>query len=165
MQLSPVFLHLFTNRVERILHVKGNFTGPILEMTVVMDHSVGKEQMEVVLPSLLGALKKHSEVFRNVRMNIMDWNSDEKKENRVLPMMLAMGTGFYENYEQIAGTKRVELLYENLKLFHARSKLIIFVTDNNWCVADEKAKEEALKPFLTKKLLPIIIRNDEVELG
>ncbi len=165
MNLSPVFIHQFHNRIERVLHRKGNFTGPVLEMTVIVDHSVSAGVVQEGVPALLRCLKQHSEVFRNVRLNITDWLEDTRIENRVVPMMTVLVSGFFESYEQICNEKKTEALYQYLKLYHARSKLILLVTDGRHRPEDEKAAEEALKPFLGKKLVSVLVREDGMELG
>ena len=38
----------FKNTIERILHVKGNYGGGILEMAIVLDHGVKKEVVQEV---------------------------------------------------------------------------------------------------------------------
>lgn len=48
MNLSPVFLMQFKNSIERILHVKGNYSGGILEMAVVIDENLEREQLQVI---------------------------------------------------------------------------------------------------------------------
>ncbi len=165
MNLSPVFIQRFHNRIERVLHIKGNFTGPVLEMTVIVDHSLPAGSVQEGVPALLRCLKQHSEVFRNVRLNITDWSGDGKIQNSVVPMMTALVSGFFEAYEQICCEKKTEVLYQYLKLYHARSKLILLVTDGCHHTEDEKAAQEALKPFLGKKLVQILVRENGMELG
>lgn len=90
---------------------------------------------------------------------------DTRIENRVVPMMTVLVSGFFESYEQICNEKKTEALYQYLKLYHARSKLILLVTDGRHRPEDEKAAEEALKPFLGKKLVSVLVREDGMELG
>lgn len=165
MNLSPVFLHQFRDQVQRVLHVRGNFTDPVLEMTLVTDHSVDRAQMAEAVPALLRALKQQGDVFRNVRFNLADWLEDDRMENRVIPMMTVMVNGFFDTYRQLPGEKRIECLYQYLKFYHARSKLILLVTDGKYCLKEEEAAREACKPFLGKKLIRIMISEDGMELG
>ena len=165
MEMSPVFLHQFHNRIERVLHIKGNFTGPILEMALVMDHHVSAEQMKQNVSAILRCLKQQSEVFRNVRFNVVDWCDDARISTRVCPMLSAVTDSFYQDYEQIGETKRIELLYEYLKFYHARSKIVLIVTDGQYTIEDEKSGEMALKPFLGRKLIQIIVTEKGMELG
>ena len=163
MNLSPVFLMQFKNTVERILHVPGNYKGGILEMAVVLDHNVPRETAQELVPQLFRSLKMHSEVFRNVRLNMVQWESDEKIVNQVTPMSMAGLASYYENYECRQERKDLMKLVQHLKLFQARAKLIILVTDG----ANEEGSAESLKaamqPFLDKKLMRIVV-GEELEL-
>ena len=98
MNFSPVFLMKFKNTIERILHVKGNYSGGILEMAVVIDHNLPKESVQEIVPQLLRTLKMHSEVFRNVRLNMVEWHSNEQITAQVSPMTMAGMFGYYEGY-------------------------------------------------------------------
>lgn len=164
MELSPVFLKQFKNTADRILHVPGNFTGPVLEMAVVIDKSLMKEQLQAYLPVLLKTLKMHSEVFKNVRLNLVRWYADDRIETEILPMSKVMIDKFYEDYESQAQTKTLEGLADYLKMYQARSKLIILLTDGSFQMADGKLLAQALQPFLSKKLMQVVIHQDKMEL-
>lgn len=157
MDLSPVFLMKFKNTVERILHVPGNYKGGILEMTVVFDHNVSRETVQNVVPQLLRCLKMHSEVFRNVRLNLVQWEADEIISNQVTPMSMAGMASCYEGYECRKQSKDVKKLMQYLKVFQARAKLILLITDGE----NEEGSIESLKiamlPFLDKKLMQIVV--------
>lgn len=165
MELSPVFLHIFHNKIERVLHIKGNFTGPVLEMALVMDYRIPAKQMQESVGALLRCLKQQSEVFRNVRFNVIDWRSDSEITTKVCPMLSAVTEGFYQDYEQIEEAKRIEKLYQYLKFYHARSKLVLLITDGQYRIENEAEKEAALKPFLGRKLIEIKITEKGIELG
>lgn len=157
MKLSPLTLMTFKNTVERILHVPGNYTGGILEMTVVIDGSLGRDVVSNYVPELLGSLKRQSEVFRNVRLNVVDWKSDERITTEVRPMSMVMCQSFFSEYEACAGEKHLEKLVAYLKLYHARAKLIILVTDGRYLVEREEEVELAMRPFLDKKLMQVVL--------
>lgn len=163
MDLSPVFLMKFKNAVERILHVRGNYNGGILEMAVVLDHNVSRECVQELVPQLFRSLKMHSEVFCNVRLNIVDWEADEVLRNQVTPMSMAGLTSFYEDYMCRSKCKDFRKLVQYLKVFQARAKLIILVTDG----ANEEGQAESLKaamqPFLDKKLMQVVV-GDELQI-
>ncbi len=160
MEVSSVFCQQFYHRVQRVLHVPGNFTGPVLEMSVVLDHHVPSAWMEACVPALLGCLKRRSEVFRNVRFHIVDWLDDERIINRAVPMMTVLVNGFFREYDTTPDEKRIECLYRNLKFYHARSKLILLFTDGMYTMRDQEMAAAALKPFLGKKLIPITMTKD-----
>lgn len=160
MKLSAVTLMSFKNTVERILHVPGNYSGGILEMAVVLDHSLTRENVANYVPELLGSLKRHSEVFRNVRLNIVDWESDGQMSTEVRPMSMAMTHSFFSEYEMHDAKKHLETLVAYLKLYHARSKLIILVTDGSYLVECEEEIESAMRPFLDKKMMQVVLGED-----
>lgn len=164
MNFSIVFNRQFTNKVEMILHSPGNIPGKMFEMTLVIDRNLKKEDVEEVVPHLLRTLKRHSEVFLNVRLNVVSWIGDEQILNEITPMSMAMIKSYYEKYEQNIINKSYLTLMKNLKLFHARSKLVILVTDGMYDKSDEEEVKRAMQPFLFRKVLQVVV-NDGVELG
>lgn len=155
-----IFLRQFKNDVERVLHVKGNYNGGILEMAVILDYCLAKEAIQKTVPMLLRSLKMHSEVFRNVRLNVVDWKSDTEIENRVSPMSMVMLESYYEDYKQLERKKNLAPLTEYLKLFQARAKLIILVTDGSYTVENEIELKKTMQPFLEKKFMQVFITED-----
>ena len=134
----------------------GNYKGGILEMALIIDCNLEKETSKNSAQAIVKALKSHSETFRNVRLNVIWWKSDEEIATEVIPMpVMQMGTPF-ENYERMAAQKRIDVLFGNLKLFQARSKLILLVSDGDFCVESENACMESLKPFLGRKMLLLL---------
>ncbi len=164
MELGMIQLMKMKQSVERILHVPGNYKGGILEMALVIDCNMDKETAKGTVQTIVKALKSHSEVFRNVRLNVVWWKSDEQIITEVTPMtMLQMGTPF-ENYEKMAAGKRIDLLFENLKLFQARSKLILLLSEGDFGMENEEKCMESLKPFLGRKMLLLLDAvSDEIE--
>ncbi len=162
MELSMIQILKMKQSVERILHVPGNYKGGILEMAIVVDCGLEKEAAKETIKTLVKALKSHSETFRNVRLNVIWWKSDEEIVTEVLPMpVMQMGTPF-ESYEQRKEEKSLDTLLGNLKLFQARSKLILLIGDGTFKIADEEKCMESLKPFLGRKMLLLL---DEVSDG
>lgn len=157
MNMTPVSLQIFKNTVEKILHVPGNFTEPPLEMAVVIDGKLTREQVESYVPELLGSLKHHSEVFRNVRLNVVDWKSDERITTEVRPLSMMMLHTFYEDYVQVDAHKHFEKLAAYLRLYQARAKLIILITDGSYQVEREEELTMAMRPFLEKKLMQVVL--------
>jgi len=160
MDLSPVFLMKFKNTVERILHVPGNYNGGILEMAIVLDYNIDKETVKELVPQLLRSLKMHSEIFKNVRLNMVWWESDEKIVNQVVPMSMAGLPSYYDAYEGHSCVKDVMKLVQYLKLFQARSKLLILITDGKNEEGVKESVKAAMQPFLDKKLMRIIVANE-----
>lgn len=183
--ITDLQLMKIKNSVMRILHVPGNYDGGILEMAIVADYHIPKEELSAMAAKLAHGLKRQNETFRNVRLNLIKWVSDEQivKEISALPA-LQMGRAFadYEELTVMVGaevgevqetsaatsegmengevceatekqTKTLDELLRQLKLFYARSKLIIVLTDGSYQIADEKKVWEHLNPFLRRKLL------------
>lgn len=155
--------------VERILHVPGNFSGGILEMTMVFDMALEPEIAKQLGKSIAGGLKKHSEVFRNVRLNMVQWQSDMAISNEVVPLMQLMMDSFYQKHSWGNGEseRHLSALAEYLKLFHARSKVILLVTGNEFFekedTEDYDRLKKALEPFLGKKLGIILWKQGEID--
>lgn len=164
--LTDIQLLKIKNSVMRILHVPGNYNGGILEMAIVADYHMPLEELNEISKKIANGLKHQNETFRNVRLNLIKWVSDENmiKEVSSLPN-LQMGRAFAD-YEKAANNflhedaeckkgevKTLDELLRQLKLFYARSKIIIVLTDGSYKVADEKKVWEHLNPFLRRKLL------------
>jgi hypothetical protein len=149
--------------VERVLHVPGNYTGGNLEMTIVIDYNFHKDMIQEHVKDIATALKSFGEVFRNVRLNTVKWISDELIKTEVTAMAFLQIGKYFEGYEVNNQTKRLEPLLHHLKLFHARSKLILILTDGNYQIIDKNITKEHLQPFLYRKL--ILINNNTPVLG
>jgi len=153
MELGMIQLLKIKQGVERILHVPGNYRGGILEMAMVIDCNLGKESAMESAKVILKTLKSHSETFRNVRFNVIWWKSDEEIITEVIPMpVMQLGTPF-EKYKQKNVLKKIDCLLEKLKLFQARSKVILVLSDGKFSLRDEERCMENLKPFLGRKML------------
>jgi len=162
-EFSPVFLKKGKDTVDRILNVPGNYTkGKILEMTVVLDKNLQKEVVRLLLPELLRTLKRHDKVFQNVRFHVVDWETDERPKDRVLPMAMAAMESFFEDYEQEVRKKSVRKLAQYLTLFHARSKLIILLTDGNFMEEEREEVKKSMQPFLEKKLMTVFVKEESL---
>lgn len=150
--------------VEQVLHVPGNYRGGILEMAIVFDCNIEKQTAVETAKELVTALKQQSEVFRNVRLNTIQWRSDSEMIKEITPMAYLQTGTYFEGYEQTAEEKALEILTEQLKKFYARSKLIIVLTDGKAVVREQGKMEESLKPFLGKKLIFIKINKENGEI-
>lgn len=153
MALSPLMRMQLINGVEKVLHAPGNPTHDLQEMTMVLDCHMDKEKMMTLAKDVVGALKSHSRVFANVRCNLVDWKNNQMPFNRVSPLAMIQLGQFAEHYEQTEDTKYIEVLCRYLKSFHARSKLILVLTDFSYEVHDAGLLKESLSPFLQYKLL------------
>lgn len=149
------------NAVEQVLHVKGNYGGGILEMTLVVDCGLPKTYVKELSKDLASALKAHSEVFRNVRLNLLYFSEDERMENRVLPFSFLQMESCFAEYQQVEAVRSLDALSARLKLFHARSKLILVLTDKRLQIKDVQTVHENMLPFLGKKSLFLFQEDEE----
>ena len=147
------------NAAERVLHVPGNYTGGILEMTLVIDCALDKEYVKTMAADIAGTLRAHSEIFRNVRLNLLYWESDEKFENRVIPISFLQMSNCFEEYSEMKEDKCLDELAAKLKLLHARSKLIIVLGEEELKIRDRAEVKRNMNPFLGKKSL-FLCQND-----
>lgn len=143
----------FIRYVEQILHLPGNDSGKVLEMAVVLDCTVSKEELQETLNFIVPTLKQHSEVFRNVRLNVIEWGSDDCIQLEVSSMgMLLTGNCFHE-LNEITERKSVERLTAYLKLFAARCRFILVLTNGKFEVGNKEKLEANMKPFVFRKLV------------
>lgn len=153
------------NAAMRALHVPGNYRGGILEMAVAVDYHMGGRQLQEECGQIAGTLKRTDDIFRNVRLNLIKWVSDDEiiKEVSSLPaLQLGRGFGDYEP-ERGDGGKSLDELLRQLKLFYARSKIIILITDGSYRRVDEEKIKEHLQPFLGRKL--VVVTSGQVSSG
>ena len=152
--MTPVQMSQLFRDVECVLHAPGNLTDHNLtEMAIILDYQLPCEVLKNVSRDVILTLKKKGDRFRNVRLNVIKWVSDEVITNEVMPLsMLAIGKGFedYGNYDNTT-CKHLDILAGKLKQFYARSKLMILITDGNFNVYEENAFRNHLQPFLHKK--------------
>ncbi|MCI9254149.1 MAG: hypothetical protein HFI58_04830 [Lachnospiraceae bacterium] len=64
------------NQIERVLHVPGNYRGGILEMAIVVDRAYDRETARMLCADIITSCKRQSDVFRNVRLNMVLWGKD-----------------------------------------------------------------------------------------
>lgn len=147
------------NAVERVLHVPGNYSGGILEMTLVIDCALQEDYVKTMAADIAATLRSHSEIFRNVRLNLLYWESDEKFENHVVPISFLQMSKCFEAYSMVAEVKTLDKLSAKLKLLHARSKLIIVLADEQLQIIDREEVKRNMHPFLGKKSL-FLCRDD-----
>lgn len=149
-QIEKIKLH---QQVERILHIPGNYRGGILEMALVLDYHISKEVLMNSSKEILTALRLYSKVFQNVRLNLIKWVADTDIRKEVSSVGAVQMGRCFEDYKMGSEKKSYDELTRQLKLFYARSKLIIWITDGSFQILDEEQVNCNLKPFLYKKLL------------
>lgn len=150
------------NQIQRVLHVPGNYNGGPLEMAVVFDSALEKEDASAAGKQIAAVLKSMGDTFRNVRLNLVLWNQAKIRHEISAVPHLITGNAFRE-FEHSDATKILEELCGNLKLFQARSRLVILVTKESWEVNDAARLKENLNPFLYRRM--ILITESEVKPG
>lgn len=157
MSLSQVQLMQINKSVDKILHAPGNSPAGNgqLEMAFVVDMSCNLEYIEETTKDIANSLKRHDKIFQNVRSNMVFWSNECKTE--VTPMSFIQIGKFLgsPHFTEIQVDKQSSLdkLCAYLKLFHARSKCIVIITDENYKIEDKKKVFESLNPFLKSRLL------------
>ena len=164
--LSNIQILQIKNAIKRVLHVPGNYTGGILEMAIVADYGMSKEELSENVKQIADALKRQDETFRNVRLNLIKWVSDEciiKEVSSLTVLQMGRGLEDYDAYAEAPGKeeKSVDELFRQLKLFYARSKVILVLTDGAYKVTDMNSTKAHLQPFLGRKM--IFIREGNAE--
>lgn len=153
MAFSIVERQKLKNTVEQVLHAPGNYRGGILEMAMIVDYNLSAETVKETSKEIISILKSHSEVFRNVRFHLIRWQSDTEIVKELSSMATILTGGAWENYEAVEEEKSMDELVKQLKLFYARSKLIILLTDREPKVKDEQTVKNNMQPFLRRKLI------------
>ena len=147
------------NFVEQVLHVPGNYSGGILEMAIIFDSALDRNTAAALTGDLIKALKAHSPVFRNVRLNTIIWKNEKEMVKSVTPMPILQMGRFFEDWETIMEVKPVDELARQLQLFYARSKLIFLLTNGDFFIEHVDNIASYMKPFLEKKL--VILTTDK----
>lgn len=161
MELTEIEALQITKQVNAMLHIFGNYRGGNLEMTVVIDTTLQREEFQDAVAAVIRALKRSDEIFRNVRLNLVLWGQ-RGMDTRVEPMAMLMTGSAFAEYTACPCSKHYEDLFAYLKKFHARSKVVLIFADGNNKIADQEKAREALSPFLKNKLLLI---TDQVVSG
>lgn len=170
MSLTQIQKLQLNKQVDRILHIPGNqpVDSKQFEMAFVIDCSSDLEYIETTTKDIVSALKAHDKIFQNVRSNVVYWRSqdaDKALETQTIPMsFIQMGKAFVD-FEKTKVDKfpRFDDLCAYLKLYHARSKCIILITQGNYEIEDKNTVKENLSPFLKQKL--VIVMPDKMVTG
>lgn len=184
--LTPVQKVLFGKKIEFILHTPGNYRGGILEMTMVLDHALEKSYVKELTQDIIASCKMHSPVFRNVRLNVVDWVAADRVDCQVIPMPVLQMGQYFEGWDEIGkevhsssdgaieeegqvdqgqiatveDRKPIDDLLGYLKKYHARSKLVVILTKNEIQMKSHSKVMEHLSPFLKKKI--VIVQPDKM---
>ena len=149
MSISGLKALQISKMADHILHVPGNYRGGNLEMTIVISSRLNVVSLQENIKAVVDALKRSNEIFRNVRLNLVRARAEGGFENVVVPLIfLQTGKIFEEKdrYEENMTTAPLSEICSYLKLFHARSKLIIIFTDAEYDPGQQAVLKESLNP-------------------
>lgn len=185
MAFSIVEKKQLNNCVDMVLHSKGNTVpeNSILEMTIILDESLSKDYLKDVAKDIVATLKQHNKVFENVRNNIVYWKVNGDIKTEIVPMSFIILERLFNDdsisentditmnacnqnkatKDDMINNQKLENLYGYLKLFHARSKLIILITGEKFSIENNSLLKENINPFLKTKL--IVINETEIKSG
>ena len=127
-------------------------------MTIVISSRLDVVFLQDNVKAVVDALKRSSEVYRNVRLNFVRAKDEGGFTNEVVPLIFLQTGKVFEPKERYGENMPIAPLSEicsYLKLFHARSKLVLIFTDTNYDPGEKQKLKEALNPFLKQKLLLI----------
>jgi len=153
---------LLQGNLQNSLH-SGNTIKPTLEMTLIFDCNLSKQEATEQGKEIITVLKQTDEIFRNVRLNVVRWMADDQMLREVTAAPILQMGRYFEDYEPQTALKRLEILTEYLKKFDARSRLLILVTDGNYKIENTEVLHQSLNPFLYRKIL--ILEEGTVKIG
>ncbi len=140
------------NQLERILHAPCGYCGGILEMTLVFDCNLAKDVLSELSVELTCFLKQSNDVFRNTRLNTILCIS-EHEYIKTLSSFSSILTGKeWAQYRPAVSPLSLDELSGMLKVFYARSKLIILISDHP-VIHNVDLLKKNMQPFLYRKLL------------
>lgn len=166
MSISGLKALQISKMADHILHVPGNYRGGNLEMTIVISSRLDVVSLRENVKSVVDALKRSNEVFRNVRLNFVRAKEGGGFESKVVPLIFLQTGKVFEPTDEYGENLQINQLSElcaYLKLFHARSKLVLVFADPEYELGDLQKLKESLNPFLKQKLL--LIAGEETVTG
>lgn len=158
MSLTQIQKLQLNKHVDRILHAPGNQPAgkQQLEMAFVLDCSGSMEYVRSTAQAAVAALKAHDKIFQNVRSNVVVWSAGNMKTETMPMSFIQMGKPFVElENAKVDKSGKLDELCAYLKLYHARSKCIILITEGDYEYGDRELLKQSLNPFLKQKLLLI----------
>lgn len=166
MSLTQIQKLQLNKQVDRILHAPGNQPAgrQQLEMAFVLDCSSDIEYIKSTTQDIVGALKAHDKIFQNVRSNVVYWRENHISTETMPMSFIQMGKPFVDLEETVVDKlPKFDDLCAYLKLYHARSKCIVLVTNGNYELGEKDKIKENLNPFLKQKLL--LVTPDKMVTG
>ena len=124
-------------------------------IAAVADYSADGEALAECGKEIVAVLKSMGDTFRNVRLNLVRWKADDDINHEISALAYLQTGSAFQDYEPFASRKRLELLCGQLKMFQARSRLLLLITEGDLIIEDQALLRENLNPFLYRKLILI----------
>lgn len=153
--LSAIEARELKDMVQRVLHAPGNDIRSTPEMAVVFDTCLEKEDAAAYGKQIAEILKSMGDTFCNVRLNLVWWGAQEGIRHEISAFVHLMTQKAFREYESRREEKRLEELFRELKMYQARSRLILLIAANPCRWEDDKALMANLNPFLHRRLILI----------
>lgn len=153
--LNPMQARQLKDMVQRVLHAPGNEFRTTPEMTVVFDTRLKKEDAAAYGKQIAEILKSMGDMFRNVRLNLVWWDTQDGIRHEISAFVHLITQSAFREYESRGEAKPLEELCRELKMYQARSRLILLVAAGPCEWKDAKALRENLNPFLHRRLILI----------
>lgn len=126
----------------------------LLEIAVVIDCRMEKEDVQETVMQLAGALKSFGEIFRNVRVNVIWWEEEDQWRQEIQPLAGLQMSRFFDGYEKKEKEKTFDALTGYMRKFQARSKIVFLLIPEGELKICEKAQtRQNLAPMLHRKWL------------
>lgn len=149
--------------VERILHSPGmklyrtsseSMARLPLELAVIIDSSLAKEEASETVGELAAVLKSFGEAFRNVRVNVLWWKTEQEIVQQICPLAALQMSSLFETYEKNEEEKTADYLTAYMRKFQARSKIVFLAaSENTWKVECPEEVRCQMQPMLHRKWL------------
>lgn len=155
--MTNVQLFQLNKMADHILRTPGNAShGKQLEMAFVLDETSDRTYVLDTVKELAASLKRHDRVFENVRCNVVGWSLEGCTTHVLSMSYLVLGKAGEVMEDAMPGEKAsMETLAAYLKLYHARSKLIIVITEGDYQTGNAGRLCEHFSPFLKTRLLVV----------
>ena len=109
MELTEIGALQIAKKADAILHIPGNYRGGNLEMTIVIDTSLELKSFTEAVAAVVRSLKRESEIFRNVRLDLVFWGRETRMQVTSMAMLLTGGA--YDGYKCDPHKKYYEELF------------------------------------------------------
>ena len=154
--------------MERILHSPGAKLHQILEIAVVVDCSMEKQEAAETVTGLASTLKSFGETFRNVRVNVIWWKSDMERVQEIKPLAalqmssFVMDSGFLvEKNDRLSESSGVEAEPEGLSVLNEEKVLESLREEEVQTSKTLDALAEYMRKFQARSKIVFVVTDRE----